>query len=186
MDPERSPETIVTIQFPDCDPYGHLNNSRYIDYFLNARDNQVFEYYNFDSREVSEGLHQGWVVEQTKISYNLPAVYREKVVIRTRLIQVTDRNVVMEAIMMDEKKKRIKALMWIEVVWVDFLTQRPVNHEPQLQRLLDSIKIEDYEYSPEKFDDRLSEVSKEIKFDLRKKREASLAVAGLDQLSARS
>lgn len=92
----------------------------------------------------------------------------------------------MEAIVMDEKKKRIKALMWIEVVWVDFLTQRPVNHEPQLQRLLDSIKIEDYEYSPEKFDDRLSEVSKEIKFDLRKKREASLAVAGLDQLSARS
>ena len=31
----------MTVRFQDCDPFGHLNNARYIDYFLNARQDQI-------------------------------------------------------------------------------------------------------------------------------------------------
>jgi acyl-CoA thioester hydrolase len=34
---EKVPESEALIRFPDCDPFNHLNNSRYIDYFINAR-----------------------------------------------------------------------------------------------------------------------------------------------------
>ncbi len=33
----KEPETQIVIRFQDCDPFGHLNNARYIDYFVNAR-----------------------------------------------------------------------------------------------------------------------------------------------------
>ncbi len=34
-------ESKVKIRFPDCDPFNHLNNSKYIDYFINAREDQL-------------------------------------------------------------------------------------------------------------------------------------------------
>ena len=38
MEPlEKNPESKVVVRFPDCDPFNHLHNSRYIDYYLNAR-----------------------------------------------------------------------------------------------------------------------------------------------------
>ncbi|HKP96885.1 MAG TPA: thioesterase family protein [Fibrobacteria bacterium] len=45
---ERETESIVTVRFQDCDPFGHLNNARYIDYFTNAREDQLIRYYDFD------------------------------------------------------------------------------------------------------------------------------------------
>ena len=33
----QTPETIHRVHFQDCDMLGHLNNARYLDYFLNAR-----------------------------------------------------------------------------------------------------------------------------------------------------
>ncbi len=30
-------ESKVLIRFSDCDPFNHLNNARYIDYFINAQ-----------------------------------------------------------------------------------------------------------------------------------------------------
>ena len=35
------------IRFIDCDPIGHLNNSKYLDYMLNAREDHVEDYYGF-------------------------------------------------------------------------------------------------------------------------------------------
>ncbi|WP_192348725.1 hypothetical protein [Algoriphagus sp. Y33] len=34
---EKIPESNSVIRFQDYDPFNHLNNARYIDYFINAR-----------------------------------------------------------------------------------------------------------------------------------------------------
>ena len=34
--------STAIIRFQDCDPYSHLNNGRYLDYFMNAREDQVW------------------------------------------------------------------------------------------------------------------------------------------------
>jgi len=38
----------VKIRFQDCDPFNHLNNSKYIDYFINAREEQILKHYDLD------------------------------------------------------------------------------------------------------------------------------------------
>ena len=41
--------TKIKIRFQDCDPFNHLNNAKYIDYFLNVREDQILENYNIDA-----------------------------------------------------------------------------------------------------------------------------------------
>ena len=40
--------STAVIRFQDCDPYAHLNNGRYLDYFMNAREDQLLKMYGFN------------------------------------------------------------------------------------------------------------------------------------------
>src|SRR5258707_7296042 len=83
-------ESIAYVRFQDCDPFQHLNNARYIDYFMNAREVQLIQFYNFRIFDVPKQTNQGWVVTRTQIAYLSPAMMQEYLVIRTRLIPMTD------------------------------------------------------------------------------------------------
>ena len=41
-------QSFYTVRFSDCDPLRHLNNARYIDYMLNAREDHLKEHYQMD------------------------------------------------------------------------------------------------------------------------------------------
>ena len=41
-------ESTTHIRFQDCDPFGHLNNAQYLDYFMNAREDHLLANYAFD------------------------------------------------------------------------------------------------------------------------------------------
>ena len=57
-------DTLATVRFQDCDPFGHLNNARYVDYFMNARTDQVLEAYNLQIMKA--GQTESWVVNKSK------------------------------------------------------------------------------------------------------------------------
>ena len=40
----KNPNLDYKIRFNDGDLFGHLNNSRYLDYFINAREDHLKEY----------------------------------------------------------------------------------------------------------------------------------------------
>ena len=44
---EKEVSSVVKIRFSDCDPIGHLNNVKYLEYMLNAREDHVEEFYGF-------------------------------------------------------------------------------------------------------------------------------------------
>ena len=65
------PEVLTSkaiIRFQDCDPYSHLNNGRYLDYFMNAREDMVWKAYDFNIYEYSRTTGLGWVVTQNCLS----------------------------------------------------------------------------------------------------------------------
>src|SRR5262245_42391761 len=92
-------QSTATVRFQDCDPLQHLNNARYIDYFLNAREDQLINFYSFNIFAHTQTEQQGWVVSRTHIAYLAPARIMEEVVIQTRLIQMTDSLLVVEGVM---------------------------------------------------------------------------------------
>lgn len=38
---EKEVSTTVKVRFSDCDPIGHLNNVKYLEYMFNAREDHV-------------------------------------------------------------------------------------------------------------------------------------------------
>ena len=81
------------IRFQDCDPFQYLNNARFIDYFLNARGDQILEHYDIDIYG-SQGF--SWLVGSNQIAYFKPAMLNEKVYIETQIIQFSFRNIKVE------------------------------------------------------------------------------------------
>jgi len=82
-------QTYYTVRFNDCDPFGHLNNSKYIDYMLNAREDHLSQFHNIELGDFhKQGF--GWVVTNHEIQYIRPAAYNEKVCIQSDLIEAGD------------------------------------------------------------------------------------------------
>jgi acyl-CoA thioester hydrolase len=58
---KKTLQSKMKIRFHDCDPFHHLNNSRYIDYIVTARGDQLLENYGFDIYELARKEGIGWV-----------------------------------------------------------------------------------------------------------------------------
>lgn len=122
------PESFYTVRFSDCDPFRHLNNARYIDYFMNAREDHLREHYQLDLAEFyRKGL--GWVVLQHEILYLRPVSHNETICIRSGLLDAGPEHLLVEMLMMDKQKKQLKALMHSRFVPVSLHTGRKEPHE---------------------------------------------------------
>ncbi len=136
------PESIVMARFQDCDPFGHLNNARYIDYFLNAREDHLIQFYNFNIYQHTQQNQAGWVVTHTEISYLRPVNVTEEVVIRTCLIQFGDSQITVEGAMLDKTTRKVKAFGWMQFAYVSLQTGRMASHSEDLIRLFSSVQMD--------------------------------------------
>lgn len=136
---EKLVESKVKIRFPDCDPFNHLNNSKYIDYMINAREDQLLKYYDFDIYKLAFEKGLSWVVAQNQIAYLAPATLMETVVIETQLIHHEDKSLVFEACMWNEDKTSVKALMWSKLVHFNLKTKKSETHSADLMHLFGQV-----------------------------------------------
>lgn len=152
----KEPETDVVIRFQDCDPFGHLNNARYIDYFINEREDHLSDAYDLDIYERQKRSKTNWVIAKTKIAYLSPAFFRERVLIRTRLIRYTDTSLLMEGVMTDITRKALKSVTWIEFRHFDLARKTQARHSDQLMNLFEKMAVHGFNTSD--FDARVKEV----------------------------
>ena len=132
-------ESKTRIQYQDCDPFNHLNNSKYIDYIIAARTEQLLYNYGFNSSAIARAEGIGWVSAQTHLSYFSPASWMEIVTIETRLFQYSDYSVWVEGLMWDEHKTNLKCLMWAKLVHFNIKTQKSHKHSTELMNLFAKI-----------------------------------------------
>lgn len=135
----KTVESKKRIQYHDCDPFNHLNNSRYIDYIMGARTEQILEHYGFNTAQLLHERGIGWVAAQTQISYFSPASWMEVVTIESRMIHFSENSLLVEAFMWDEHKTRIKAVMWAKLVHFDVKAQKSNKHSEDLMELFAAI-----------------------------------------------
>ena len=135
-------QSFYTVRFPDCDPFGHLNNSRYIDYMLNAREDHLKEHYQLDlSTFYKKGI--GWMVAKHEIQFLQPAIYNEKVCIQSSLIDTSDSNLLVEMVMWDEPIKKCKAILWTKFISVNLKTGKRENHNAEFAEFLKNVQVND-------------------------------------------
>lgn len=134
-------ETFYTIRFNDCDPFGHLNNGRYIDYMLNAREDHLRQFHQLDLDSFyKQGI--GWVVSSHEIQYMRPANYNETVCIQSDLIEGGENSLLVEMRMLDESRNSLKALMWTKFTCINVRTGRRENHSPEFMDIVRNLVVD--------------------------------------------
>ncbi|GAC1593301.1 MAG: acyl-CoA thioesterase [Hymenobacter sp.] len=159
----QTPETTQRVHFQDCDMLGHLNNARYLDYFLNAREDHTTAHYALNMGELAREQHAAWVITKHHLSYLKPARQGVQVRILSQLIHFDNSNLVLEMQMRDEAGTRLLALLWSEMTFVAMPAGTRADHSNALMDLLDQLDVEDVSYDPDGFDDRVKTVRQQLK-----------------------
>ena len=142
---------------------GHLNNVRYLDYFLNAREDHTTTHYQLNMGELAREQSAAWVITKHHVSYLKPARQGVQVRILSQLIHFDNSNVVLEMQMRDETGQRLLALLWSELTFVAMPAGTRTDHGNAMMDLLDDLDVEDVNYDPDGFDHRVKEVRQQLK-----------------------
>jgi acyl-CoA thioester hydrolase len=131
METNNTPKVFCSdcyIRFPDCDPFNHLNNARYLDYFINAREDQVMQNLGINFYQQAAETGRSWVVYQNQIAYLQPALLMERVHIQSTILEFNSSDILVEFRMYDDAHANLKALLWTRFVHYDLKRGRRVAH----------------------------------------------------------
>lgn len=134
----KQPLSSTKIRFQDCDPYGHLNNSEYLTYMMNAREDHIYKYYDFDLFKFALDENKAWVISKNEIVYKYPTFVMEKVNLRSQLLEYTNKSFKIEICMFDEKMEKVKALLWTNFIFFDLKLNKVIRHSEDLMNLFES------------------------------------------------
>jgi len=139
---EKQPISTASIRFQDCDPMGHLNNSRYLDYMINAREDHLKNYYDLNIYKYLQQEGKAWVVGKNEILYKAPANLMEEVKIKTQVNAFGPRFINVEMSMFDKNLMQLKAIMWSTFIPFDMKTQTATRHSTEIMELLGQVKVD--------------------------------------------
>ena len=78
---------------------------------------------------------KGWVVSRNQIAYLKPAFLMERVVIESATLKLDEKEVLVEMRMLNERKDKLKSVMWSQFVHIDMKTQKPVPHDEEIMKI---------------------------------------------------
>jgi acyl-CoA thioester hydrolase len=135
----KTVESKAKIRFQDCDPFNHLNNGKYIDYFMNHREDELTKNYDIDIYEMAKTKGKSWVSSSNQIAYLKPALLMETVTIESQLIYFDNSNLKAEMRMYNEDKSHLKAIIWCGFTHYNLMTKKREKHSEDLISLFNTI-----------------------------------------------
>lgn len=117
----------VRIRFSDCDPVGHLNNVKYLEYMLNAREDHVLDNYGFTYEEYMRETGCTWIATQNEIAYLREVKYTQSVLITSKTIEIGSKVSKIEILMKSKDEKTIYAVLWVSIIYFNVRTRKAEN-----------------------------------------------------------
>lgn len=121
---EKEISSIVKVRFSDCDPIGHLNNVKYIEYMMNAREDHVESFYGFTYEDYIKETGCTWIALQNEIAYLREVRANKKVLITSKTIDITDRLSKVEILMKSEDGSTVHSVLWLTVIYFNMRTRK--------------------------------------------------------------
>lgn len=133
-------QSCYKIRFNDCDMFGHLNNARYIDYMINARQDHLKDDYNFDYAAYYAN-NFGWVVAEHEIVYLKPARFDETVIISSQVVFADEGILIAEIAMYNQEADKLKCLMRTKFIPVNISSGKRDKHSIELLQILRDLVV---------------------------------------------
>lgn len=138
---QKEISSIEKVRFSDCDPIGHLNNVKYLEYMLNAREDHVESGYGFTYEEYTKRTGCTWVTIQNEIAYLKEVRYNAKVMITSKTIELGDRLSKVEILMKSEDGKTIHSVLWLTVIYFNMKTRSSESHPEETKELFQKFLV---------------------------------------------
>lgn len=138
---EKEIFTTYKIRFIDCDPIGHLNNSKYIDYMLNAREDHVEIMYGFTYEEHLKKTGCSWIAIQNEIAYLKEVRANQKVDISSKVVSFDEKTAIVEILMRDHVSHKINAIFWCTVIYFDLKLRKATRHSQDIMDLFSNFLV---------------------------------------------
>lgn len=83
-------ETELTVRPDDIDMFQHVHNSKYFDYVLAARYDQMEKFYKMPMEEFLKSGY-GWVVRTAMVDFKRPLIMGDVMKIRTGILTINEK-----------------------------------------------------------------------------------------------
>jgi acyl-CoA thioester hydrolase len=139
---QKEISNLSRIRFSDCDPIGHLNNVKYLEYMLNAREDHVEAGYGFTYEEYTRKTGCTWITIQNEIAYLKEVRYNVNVIISSKTIEVGDRISKVEILMKSEDGKTLHAILWMTIIYFNMKTRKSDVHPEETKHLFEKYLVD--------------------------------------------
>ncbi|MDY3520017.1 thioesterase family protein [Riemerella anatipestifer] len=154
-------ESIVKIRFADCDPIGHLNNVKYLECMLNAREDHVEDNYGFTYQEYAQKTGCTWIAIENQIAYLREIRANTKAKITSKTIMMDKRTALVEILMKALDSDLVYAVLWVKVIHFNLKTRKSQEHTPEIMEQFGEFLVE---ISEKTFQERVDNLRKINKF----------------------
>lgn len=118
-------ETELAVRPDDIDMYQHVHSSRYMDYVLAARFDQMERCYGMPMAEFQKHGY-GWVMAATQMHFRRPLVLGDRMVVRTWIAAFNAIGLRVEFEIERSGDRKRSCDGWFDYVMVSVETARPV------------------------------------------------------------
>jgi len=127
-------ETALSVRPDDIDMHQHVHNSRYLDYVLAARFDQMARCYGMG---MDDFLERGWTwfVRTAHIEHKRALALGDTMTVRTRVAEIGKRNVIIAFEIVRGSDRRLSAEGWIDYLMVDRNSGRPMTIPEHVTRM---------------------------------------------------
>ncbi|WP_293298266.1 thioesterase family protein [Pedobacter sp. UBA4863] len=116
-------ESELTVRPDDIDMFNHVHNSKYLDYVLAARYEQMDKFYGM-SWEKFEELGYGWVVSKVTISFKRALKMGDQLIVKTGILEMNEKGSNVQFEIINKKTGKVSSDGIFEYVMIDLKTQR--------------------------------------------------------------
>lgn len=124
-------ETELNVRPDDIDMFNHVHNSKYLDYVLAARYEQMEKFYGM-SWEDFQKQGYGWVVAKVNIHFKRALKMGDKMLVRTGILEMTEKGSSVQFEIINIKTGKVAADGIFEYIMIDLATQRSCKVTPEM------------------------------------------------------
>lgn len=110
-------ETELKVRPDDIDMFNHVHNSKYFDYVLAARYEQMEKFYNMPMESFLESGF-GWVVRTAYVDFKRALILGDVIKIRTGILTINEKGCRVQFEIENTKTKKIAADGWFDYVMI--------------------------------------------------------------------
>lgn len=124
-------ESELSVRPDDIDMFNHVHNSKYLDYVLAARYEQMEKCYGMSWEKFAEQGY-GWVVAHVSISFKRPLKMGDKMRVRTGILEMNEKGSKVQFEIINVANGKVSSDGIFDYVMIDLATQRSCKVTPEM------------------------------------------------------